>query len=251
VLTLGSVPYANGRPLLDGLAERPGVRLILDRPSALARRLAAGEMDAALLPSVEVFRDTRLVIVPEGCIASRGPVASVSLFHREPLRPGLRVLLDSSSRTSAVLVRLLLDGPLGAPGASYGECGPETDPRRADADAVLLIGDAALALDRSGLRETDLGAAWTAWTGLPFVWAVWAARDGEAARAAAPLLREARARGRGRMAAIVGEEASRLGIPRAAMDRYLTVHIRHELGAEERRGLDRFREECVRAGLAG
>jgi chorismate dehydratase len=251
VLVLGSVPYANGRPLLEGLADGPGVRLVLDRPSGLARRLAAGELDAALLPSVEWFRDPRLVLVPEGCIASRGAVASVSLFHREPLRPGMRVALDASSRTSAALVRLLLAGPLGAPGATYAECPPETDPRTAEADAVLLIGDAALVLDRRGLLETDLGEAWTRWTGLPFVWAVWAARDGRIASEAAPLLREARARGRERLAGIAREEAARLGLAPGLLERYLAVHIRHDLGEEERRGLERFREEWGREGREG
>jgi len=250
VLVLGSVPYANGRPLLEGLAESPGVRLVLDRPSALAGRLAAGELDAALVPSVEAIRDPRLVIVPGGCIASRGAVASVSLFHRAPLAPGIRVALDSSSRTSAALVRLLLAGPLECPGCRFEECPPETDPRTAPADAVLLIGDAALALDRRGLRETDLGAAWTSWTGLPFVWAVWVARDGAAAEAAERVLRDARARGRERLPEIVRAEAGRLGIPVAEMERYLTVNIRHEFGEDERRGLERFREECIRAGLA-
>jgi chorismate dehydratase len=249
LLRLGSVPYANARPLREGLDRRDGVSLVLERPSALARRLGQGELDAALIPSVEALRDPRLVVVPEGCIASRGAVASVSLFSRGPLRPGMRVLLDSSSRTSAALVRLLLDGPLGAPGASFAECPPETDPRTADADAVLLIGDRALALDRAGLREADLGEAWNAWTGLPFVWAVWAARDAAAARAALPLLREARERGSRRIPEIAAEEARRLGMEPAALERYLTGHIRYGFGADERAGLERFRAECVRKGL--
>ena len=249
MLRLGSVPYANARPLREGLDRREGASLLLERPSALARRLAQGELDAALIPSVEALRDPRLVVVPEGCIASRGAVASVSLFSRAPLRPGMRVLLDSSSRTSAALVRLLLEGPLGAPGASFAECPPEIDPRTADADAVLLIGDRALALDRAGLREADLGESWTAWTGLPFVWAVWAARDAAAAEAARPLLREARDLGSRRIPEIAAEEARRLGMDPAAIERYLTRNIRHGFGAEERAGLERFRSECVRAGL--
>jgi chorismate dehydratase len=161
----------------------------------------------------------------------------------------MRVLLDSSSRTSAALVRILLGGPLASPGASFAECSPGTDPRAADADAVLLIGDAALVLDRGGLLETDLGEAWTRWTGLPFVWAAWAARTAAAAREAAPILREARARGRERLRDLAREEAARLGTDPGAMERYLARNIRHDLGEEERRGLGRFREECARSGL--
>lgn len=250
MLAIGSVPYANARPLLAGLDGDPGVRLVLEPPSLLARRLADGELDAALVPSIEVIRDPRRVMVPTGCISSRGPVASVSLFLREPLRPGALVWLDESSLTSAALVRILLAGPLGVPGARYASCPPSTDPRKAAADAVLLIGDPCLVLDRGGLGEIDLGDAWTRWTRLPFVWAVWAARDEEAAGRAAPVLAEARRRGAADLAGIVAREAVRLGIPADAMRRYLTRNIRHDLGKEQRRGLERFRQECVRAGLA-
>jgi len=249
MLVLGSVPYANARPLREGLDRRDGVRLVLETPSVLARLLAAGDLDAALVPSVEVLRHPRRPLVPGGCIASRGPVASVGLFSREPLRPGMRVLLDASSRTSAALARLLLAGPLGAPGCTFEECAPEADPRTAAGDAVLLIGDAALVLGRRGLREADLGEAWTAWTGLPFVWALWAARDEEAAARAEPLLREARERGERRLPEIAAEEAARLGLARGVVEDYLSRNIRRDFGEEERRGLARFREECARAGL--
>ncbi len=251
MLTIGSVPYANARPLLEGLDADGGVRLVLETPSRLALHLAAGELDAALVPSVEVLRDPRRPIVPAGCISSRGPVASVSLFCREPLRPGARVLVDESSLTSAALVRILLAGPLGVPGARFDPCPPTVDPRSADADAVVLIGDPCLVQDRGGLGEMDLGDAWTRWTGLPFVWALWAARDEAAAAAVGPVLAEARRRGREALPAIVRREAARLRIPEDSMRRYLTRHIRHDLGAQERRGLERFRAECRKAGLIG
>lgn len=249
MLVLGSVPYANARPLIEGLEGRPGVRLVLEPPARLARRLAAGELDAALVPSVEVLRDPRRVLVPAGCLSSRGTVASVSLFGRRAPAPGDRVLLDETSRTSAALARILLAGPLRSPGATFAPCAATTDPRLAEADQVLLIGDPALCLDREGLVETDLGAAWWAWTGLPFVWAVWAARDGEAARAAEPVLREARARGRADLASIVEREAARLGLDPRAVERYFTRNLLFEFGEEEGAGLERFRAECAAAGL--
>ncbi len=251
MLAIGSVPYANARPLLAGLDGDPSVRLVLEPPARLARHLARGDFDAALVPSIEVIRDPGRVVVPSGCISSRGAVASVSLFCRGPLGPGALVWLDESSLTSAALVRILLEGPLGVPGARFETCPASTDPREAPSDAVLLIGDPCLVLDRRGLEEIDLGAAWTRWTGLPFVWAVWAARDAAAAQAVAPVLDAARRRGIEGLDGIVRREAERLRIPPDAMRRYLTHHIRHDLGEEERRGLERFRQECVRAGLAG
>ncbi len=245
MLHIGSVPYANARPLLEGLDGDANVRLTLAPPAILADRLAAGDLDIALVPSVEYFRRPGSVLVPEGCIASRGAVASVALFHRAAAIPaGARVLVDASSRTSAALLRVLCAGPLGIAGATFASCPPETDPAAADGDAVLLIGDRALTLDRAGLHETDLGEAWTRWTGLPFVWAVWVARDEGIAAEAVPLLRRARSRGAENLSAVVWREAGRLGIQEAVMGRYLTRHIRHELGEEERAGLRRFGEEC-------
>jgi len=248
MLQLGSVAYANARPLLEGLGEEPGVRLTLATPAVLEDRLAAGDLDAALVPSIAWFRNPARVLVPEGCIASRGEVESVALFGRRRPGPGGRVLLDESSRTSSALARILLEGPLGAPGVRYDTCPPGVDPREVDADAVLLIGDRALVLDRAGLEVTDLGIAWTSWTGLPFVWAAWIARDEAAAEAAAPVLRAARQRGRERREAIVAREAERLGLERDRMERYLGERIRYDHGEEEQRGLERYREECGRAG---
>ncbi len=249
MVVLGTVPYANAAPLVEGLDALPGVRLVREVPSVLARRLDAGDLDAALVPSVAALRDPRLVVVPAACLASRGAVGSVSLFGRKAPGPGARVLLDDSSLTSAALARILLAGPLGAPGATFAPCPPTADPGAADADAVLLIGDGALLLDRRGLVEIDLGEAWTRWTGLPFVWAVWAARDAAAARKAEPLLREAREQGARALPSIVDREAARLGMDRAAVERYLTRSIQYGFGEEERRGLRRFREECGGAGL--
>src|SRR5258706_7306861 len=212
MFTIGSVPYANARPLLEGLAERDGVRLVREPPSRLAGLLGGGELDVALVPSVEHFRNPEWVIVPGGCISSRGPVASVSLFCRGPFPPGPRILVDASSLTSAALLRILLPGPPGILGARFEPCPPTVDPRTADADGVLLIGDPCLVQDRGGLGEIDLRDAWTRWTGLPFVWAVWAARDEAAAAVAGPLLEEARRKGREAMPAIVRREAERLQV---------------------------------------
>jgi chorismate dehydratase len=241
MLVLGAVAYANAEPLLEGLAEEPGVRLLRETPAALARLLDAGELDAALLPVVHLFRNPGLLPVGDGGIASEGPVESVCLFGRAAPGPGARILLDDSSLTSAALARILLAGPLGAPGATFAPCPPDTDPRAADADGVLLIGDAALRVRRGGLHAIDLGEAWTAWTGLPFVWAAWGARTEAAAAAAAPLLDRARARGLRDLDAVADRAAARLGLPAEDLRRYLRERIRHVLGPAERRGADRFR----------
>src|SRR6056297_2390565 len=111
MLRLGAVSYLNTRPLICGLRARLAGRgrLTLNLPSRLADDLKAGRLDVALIPSVEYLRGVGERIVSDAVIACRGPVWSVRLLSRVPL-PEIRTLaLDEGSRTSATLVRVLLD----------------------------------------------------------------------------------------------------------------------------------------------
>src|SRR5207247_5213433 len=119
------------------------VELVLDLPSRLADRLAAGELDVALIPSIEYFQRGSYSMVPNISIASRGPVLSVTLFSRVPWPAIRRVALDVGSRTSAALTQILLARRYGA----HPEVVPlpmEQNAEDVDADAVLLIGDRAM-----------------------------------------------------------------------------------------------------------
>ena len=118
-------------------------------------------------------------LVPGVGIGSRGPVASVALFSRVPLEDIRRIALDSSSRTSVALVKVLCRHRFHiAP--EFASHGPHLDVMTRDSDAALLIGDPALEADHEalGLLKIDLGAEWTAMTGLPFVYAAWTGRAG-------------------------------------------------------------------------
>jgi chorismate dehydratase len=106
-LRVGAVQYLNTRPLVHGLAAA-GVRLEFDLPSRLADRLAAGTLDVALIPSIEMFRAPSKTIISDACIACRGPVWSVKLFSRVPIGQIRTLALDEGSRTSVALVQILL-----------------------------------------------------------------------------------------------------------------------------------------------
>ena len=242
-LRFGSVPYLNSRPLLEGLS---GVTL--DVPSALRGKLASGVVDVALLSSVEALRNPEHPVVPGICIASPGPVDSVLLFSRGPLRDARRVLLDDSSLTSSALARILLAGECGD-AVEYGACPPSIDPRDADADAVLLIGDPALRAPRDGLVVTDLASWWRETHGLPFCFAVWIARDEAAARDAAGPLEDAMRRGLLRREDYAREAARETGLPYETLVTYLTERIRYTLGDAERESLARFGRCCEELGL--
>src|SRR5262249_40959224 len=115
-IRVGAVGYLNAKPLYYGLCEiEPNVRLSMDVPSRLAEQLAGGELDAALIPSVEYLRgaDRGYAVIPGFAIAAHGAVRSVKLFSRVPLHQINRLALDASSRTSQVLARIWLNARFG------------------------------------------------------------------------------------------------------------------------------------------
>jgi chorismate dehydratase len=250
-LRIGVVSYLNSKPLLEDLAELlPDAELRLDYPSRLADDLAAGRLDVALIPSVEYFRGDGYQIVSDACVAARGPVLSVKLYSR--VEPGaIRSLaLDTGSRTSAALARILLNERFGVQ--------PELEPlafgqttQDTTADAVLLIGDRAMFPVEERFTITwDLGQEWFDWTGLPFVFALWAARPGLHTAVLEEALSEARDRGERSLHAIARREAPLLELPLATTIQYLTENLHYRLGSAERSGLRWFYELAVRNGLA-
>ncbi len=146
-IRIGAVSYLNAKPLYHSLCEyAPQVRLSMDVPSRLAEQLAAGELDVALIPSVEYLREaTRgYEIIPGFAIAARGPVRSVKLFSRVPWERVERLALDAGSRTSQVLARIWLDTRHGVRPPRIEELPLGVSALESTADAVLVIGDRAM-----------------------------------------------------------------------------------------------------------
>lgn len=250
-IRIGAVSYLNTKPLvyeLDTLA--PHAELILDYPSRLADQMARGELDVALIPVIEYFRAGNYRLVPNIAIASQGPVLSVTLFSRAPWPEIRRVALDEGSRTSAALAQVLLRKKYGV--------APEICPlpldqnaENADADAVLLIGDRAMHACLPGFRYAfDLGQEWHDWTGLPFVYAAWAVREGVDLGSVLDSLFEAKRRGIENAGAIAAREASHLGLDAGFCRRYLANIIRFDLGPRELAGLHHYYLLASELGLA-
>jgi chorismate dehydratase len=237
VVRLGAVSYLNAQPLVFGLEREPTVRLERDLPARVARRLHAGDVDLGMIPSIS-YALGDYAIVPGMAIASRGPVRSVLLFHTRPLDDVRRVALDTSSRTSVALVRLLLRERLGRD-PRYVLMGPSLMDMLAVADAALLIGDPALD-DQSEIPRLDLGEEWTRLTGLPFVYAFWAGRPEAAGPEVVRRLQRALAGGLDALPAIAARHAG--GVPARAQlyESYLRSSIVYRLGSEEQEGLREF-----------
>lgn len=250
-LRIGAVNYLNTRPLVYGLERlAPQAQLCFDVPSRLADRLAAGELDVALIPSIEFFQDPSYVIVSDACIGCRGPVMSVKLFSRTPIERIRTLALDEGSRTSVALVRILLRERHGLEpelvplplGRSLGET---------SADAVLLIGDRAMRSSGGPFAEVwDLGDEWCRWAELPFVFAMWAARAGVELGGVETALAEARRQGLAHLEEIAAREAAALGLSRPECVSYLRDNLYFYLGPGELRGLETFYQYAVALGLA-
>lgn len=182
---LGHIQFINCLPLYYGMVKSGDmlldVELVKAAPADLAARILAGELEVAPIPAIEYARHAdQLVLLPDIAISSDGEVQSILLISKVPAHEldGLTVALTNTSRTSQVLARVLLDKHWGAK-PRYTEMPPDLPAMLRDADAALLIGDEAIRAywqPPKGLYLYDLGAEWKAWTGLPMVYAVWAAR---------------------------------------------------------------------------
>ncbi len=186
-MRLGRIPWINCYPVygaMDRGLVAADAEVVTGTASDLNDLMAAGELDLSVVSAVEYARNAAAYhLLPDLAISCDGPVHSVRLFSRRPVTAldGATVLLSASSRTSVLLLELLC--------RHRWTVSPRFATVRAEAtdltalaqfphDAVLVIGDAALVLMSKGMypHEVDLGEAWKQWTGLPFVFAVWAAR---------------------------------------------------------------------------
>jgi chorismate dehydratase len=182
---VGHIQFLNCLPIYWGLVRSGAlldVELTKDTPDRLNDMLVAGELDIGPISLVEYLRNAdSLVLLPDLAVGSDGPVLSVNLVSQRPLAEldGRRVALGSTSRTSALLARMWLTEVHGVR-PEYFVCPPDLTSMLLEADAAVLIGDAALRATfdapRRGVQVHDLGQVWRDWTGLPMVFAVWAAR---------------------------------------------------------------------------
>ncbi len=246
---IGAVSYLNTKPLIYQLEKHlPDCQVMLDLPSRLADRLHAGDLDVALIPSVEFLRGEGLSIVSNACIACRGRVRSVRVLFRKPPREIRSLALDEGSRTSAALAQVLLSERFGVlPELQQLDINSEIDD--CDTDAILVIGDRAMSLDSSRYCETwDLGQEWWDETNLPFVFAMWVAR-GSVPPIVSHALQSARNAGLQNLDEIVAREAPRYQLTAASCEEYFRRQLHFFLGARELSGLRLFRDQAASIGL--
>jgi len=250
-MRIGAVSYLNTKPLVYGLADiAPQHELIFDLPSRLADGLAAGQLDVALIPSIEYFQNPGYRIVSDACIGCCGPVRSVKLLSRVPLESIRTLALDEGSRTSVALVRILLQERFGLTPKLL-PFPIDAAPESIAADALLMIGDRAMHPPRGQfVAEWDLGDVWCRWSELPFVFAMWVCGAGvgpaeQELDDLADLLSTVRDAGVANIELIAREEHVRCGLPYEDCLTYLRDHLHFYLGPRELVGLDLFRQRAL------
>jgi predicted solute-binding protein len=244
-LRVSAVSYLNTWPLVWGFLYGPGQGTFdfrFDLPADCAQALANGDAAIGLVPCAELDR-LDLDYLPDRGIACEGAVRSILLISKVPFDHIRTLAVDSGSRSSVALTRILL-------AERYG-CRPRFLPMIPDltgmlttCDAALIIGDPALHIEPAGLPylTLDLGAEWVAWSGLPMVFAVWAGKNSHLTEDVAQAFRDSCHWGLNHIGEIVTRAKQERGFDEALARKYLTENIVYELGPRHLEGLALFRK---------
>jgi chorismate dehydratase len=268
-LRVSAISFLNTAPLMWDFEHPPaGDRELLDNfevsytvPSQCAEQLNAGTADIGIIPSITYATIPGLAVLPDVAIAAKNRVRSILLVLKKPIEQVRSVALDTSSRTSVVLTKILLTKFLPDAGGDheareYVAMAPDLDTMLARCDAALLIGDSALTVDFGRYEALDLAEQWRNFTGKPFVFAFWAIRFASLDRATPGYeLGEVFSRSRdhglepANLDVIAREWAPRLNLTEADVRSYLTENIHYTLDEENAKGLDLFYRYAAELGF--
>ena len=234
---LNSVPL--GWTFLEG-PHQEEFDLKLAVPSECADHLASQEADVGLIPAIEYQRIPGLRILPDLSISSRRESRTVLFATRVPLEQVKSIALDTSSRTSVVLLRIILERFLGRQDIAYHPHEPEPDRMLSRFDGALIIGNPAFRVERDRFFVHDLAREWYRFTGLPFVFALWAVREGVDLGKKAGLFLLSRQVGLQSVSRIAEVYSQKLGISRDLISSYLLDNLDYSLDEVHLRSLEVF-----------
>ena len=244
--------YLNAAPLCYSFVrgqQKDSCTFLSDRaPARCSELLSEGQADAALIPVIEYQRVGGLKVAPGACVASLKTVRSVVLASRVPMMEIRSVALDTSSRTSAALIQIILSRFYSLT-PSYRAWAPDLTQMLESNDAALMIGDPAMLIDRSALHVYDLAEEWRNHTGLPFVFAFWAIREDSKVWPGDVNFIKGKHEGLAHINDIAEEYSRSLGLSRDDLVSYLTENISYDLEEASLRGLRLYFDLAKECGL--
>lgn len=278
-LRVSIVEFLNTAPLVWGFTDGPlegRYELSFTVPSLCAEALRTGQADIAIIPAIEYQRMNGMVVLPEMAIASQNEVRSLLVLSRKPIHFVKRLALDTNSRSTVALTKLLCRGLWGiAP--EFIDSPPDPEAMLAKADAALVIGDPALRVrlkvDALAAKQPaghgccggddsehpvqgvdmlfvyDVVQQWREMTGKPSVLAVWAGRREVVTPEVVADFLASREYGLANIGDIAEGAALKLELPPNPLERYLRESIDFNLGAENVAALEYYFERCAEAGL--
>ena len=282
-LRISIVEFLNTAPLVWGFTDGPlkgRYDLSFTVPSLCAEALRSGKVDVAIIPAIEYQRMDGMVVLPEMAVAAKGEVRSILVLAKKPIEQARRIALDTNSRSSVALTRLLCKGFWDiAP--EFIDAAPDPAAMLAEADAALVIGDPALRIrlkvdallakapgtkgcgcdEAASPKEDpiipgvdtlfvyDVAEQWRQMTGKPCVLAVWVGRRELITPEVVADFLASKEYGLARIGEIAEAASLKLELPPRDLEIYLRDHIDFSLDAENLEGLELYFRECAAAGL--
>jgi len=243
---LNSVPL--GWSFLEGL-HHGDFEVSRDVPSECARQLARGTVDVGLIPAIEYQRIPRLRILPNISISAKKEARTVLFVSRVPLTEVKKIAIDTSSRTSVALLRIFLEKFLGFQDIQYQEHPPVPERMLANFDAALIIGNPAFRVPRDQFFLHDLASEWNRFTGLPFVFAVWAVREGVDLGEKVHIFQRSKEAGLLAVPRIAKLYAPNLGLTESEVEEYILDNLDYSLDKDNLAGLSLFFDYAAELGL--
>ncbi|RMF96754.1 MAG: hypothetical protein D6734_03290 [Candidatus Schekmanbacteria bacterium] len=254
-IRFGCHSFLNAKPIINYLLQKKEYKdkidLFLGSPSEISDKLLAAELDIGFIPSIEFLKNDNLYLLPDFSISAYGKVMSVLLISEKEIKDIENILLDTRSRTSIVLLNIILKKKYGITPSFIT---PLEGGEKKRYDARLLIGDEALEFtyEKKGKEAgkiIDLAEEWHEITGLPFVFAVIASRKKEVPKQFLKILKESRDRGIKNIEEIAEGEYKTCNIKKEALIDYLKNRIDYFLTDKEIEGLKAFQEISFKKGL--
>ncbi|MGA8074275.1 MAG: menaquinone biosynthesis protein [Candidatus Acidiferrales bacterium] len=278
-LRISIVEYLNTAPLVWGFTNGPlagRYDLSFTLPSQCAEALRRGEADIAIIPAIEYQRIENLVVLPGMAVAAKQPVRSILVLSKKPIEMAKRIALDTSSRSSAALVRILAAEKWGIQ-PEFVDAAPDASKMLETADAALVIGDPALRISvkmdqlagkapsgksccqgdpkdmpvpgYDSIFAYDVAYEWQELTGKPCVLAIWAGRREAITPEVIADFQASKEYGLAHISDIADGAEEELDLPEKDLEKYLTDNIDFSLDTANLEGLELYYQKAAALGL--